>query len=369
MARQDPPHFLPGCPPDPARLNPAMAEVLVPWFRAVARDFPWRRSQDPYAIWVSEVMLQQTTTATVIPYFHRFMQAFPNVGALAAASDESVLRLWEGLGYYRRCRAMLAAARLLVAAGHSNLPDNPEILASLPGMGDYTRNAVLSQAFDRSVPIVEANSRRVLARLMGLNDDPARPPASKWLWQCATALVPENNAGAFNQALMELGGTVCLPSQPACLVCPVRPMCQAAQQGEADRIPHKTPRPAITKVESVGLALRHNNCWLLRQCPAGARREGLWEFPHEQIDDDSKPIQCAEAFLRAIVAEQQPVLSAGSHDHSITRYRVRIHLFTVDIKKGALLGEGRWIPEVEMAELPMSAPHRRIWNHLQQAPS
>ena len=143
-------------------------------------------------------------------------------------------------------------------------------------------------------------------------------------------------------------------------------MCQAARQGEADRIPHKTPRPAITQVESVGLALRHNNSWLLRQCPAGARREGLWEFPHEQIEDDSAPDQGARALLRAILMEPHAMQPAGRHDHSITRYRVRIHLFTAEIKKGTLLGEGRWIPAAEMAELPMSAPHRRIWKHLQQ---
>lgn len=350
-------------------MNPALADVLIPWFKAVARDFPWRRTQDPYAIWVSEVMLQQTTTGTVIPYFHRFMQAFPTVEALAGAQDESVLRLWEGLGYYRRCHAMLAAARQLVKAGYTNLPDNPELLATLPGMGDYTRNAVLSQAFDRSVPIVEANSRRVLARLMGLNDDPARPPAARWLWESAAALVPKHQAGAFNQALMELGGTVCSPSQPACLVCPARPLCQAAHQGVADRIPHKTPRPAITRVESVGLALRHNNAWLLRQCPTGARREGLWEFPHQAIEDDSAPAHRVEQFVRTILKEPHPVHPAGVHDHSITRYRVRIHLFTADVKKWALLGEGRWIPAAEMAELPMSAPHRRIWKHLNQWPS
>ena len=364
MPPSSPPRFLPGCPPDAALMRPALAEALVAWFRAVARDFPWRRDKNPYAIWVSEVMLQQTTTATVIPYFERFMREYPTLGALANADDEAVLRQWEGLGYYRRCRALLAAARRLVEWGHATIPDDPDLLISLPGMGEYTRNAVLSQAFGRAVPIVEANSRRVLARLFGMDDDASRPPCARWLWQAAEGLVPEHQAGAYNQALMELGGLICTPARPSCLVCPARPWCRAAAAGEADRIPLKAPRPTVTRVVEVGLALRHGGAWLLRQCPKGGRREGLWEFPHKAIGQDDVPETGARAFIREITGHDAELRPAGKHDHSITRYRVSINLFVADLARPLNPDVGRWVSDAEMPGLPMSAPHRRIWKHL-----
>lgn len=358
------PRFLPGCPPDPAAMRDGLAAALVAWFRGVARAFPWRGQTDPYAIWVSEVMLQQTTTAMVVPYFERFMREYPSLRALAKADDAEVLRQWEGLGYYRRCRALLAAARRLVELGHDNLPDDPDLLISLPGMGEYTRNAVLSQAFGRPVPIVEANSRRVLARLFGMNDDPARPACARWLWGAAAGLVPLGEAGAFNQALMELGGLVCQSNKPSCLVCPARPWCRAAEAGQADAIPLKTPRPAVTRVAEVGLALRHRGAWLLRQCPEGARRGGLWEFPRKEIAGDDIPGDAARKLLGEITGERAAPRPAGRHGHSITRYRVTVHLYTAELGQKAVVGAGRWVPDAEMPALPMSAPHRRMWRHL-----
>lgn len=364
MPPQSPPRFLPGCPPDPATLTDAFSHALVAWFRAVARDFPWRRGKDAYAIWISEVMLQQTTTTTVIPYFERFMREYPNLHSLASANEEAVLRMWEGLGYYRRCRALLAAARQLVGLGHGNVPDDPELLGSLPGMGEYTRNAVLSQAFGRAVPIIEANSRRVLARVFGLEDDASRPPCSRWLWDAAAHLVPAKDSGAYNQALMELGSLVCTPAKPSCLVCPARRWCRAAGAGAADRIPLKAPRPAITKVSSVGLALRSGGAWLLRQCPPGGRREGLWEFPHHPIGEDESPIEKARDFLAELACQGADLRPAGRHDHSVTRYRVSIHLFAGELDPMTRVSSCRWVAPDDMEALPMSAPHRRIWKHL-----
>src|SRR5947209_1582492 len=178
-----------------AALRPRLPRRLLAWFGRCRRDLPWRRDRDPYRIWVSEVMLQQTQAATVVPYFERFLAAFPTLPALAAADEQDVLRLWEGLGYYRRARDLLKTARLLAAAHGGRFPDDPAALEGMPGLGRYTRNAVLSQAFDRRLPILEANSRRVLARLFGRTGDPASGPEQRWLWAAAEALLPARNAG------------------------------------------------------------------------------------------------------------------------------------------------------------------------------
>src|SRR5262245_23312035 len=189
---------------------------LLAWFSRNARVLPWRSSRDPYAIWVSEVMLQQTQVASVIPYFQRFLAAFPNVATLARADIHDVLRLWEGLGYYRRARDLHRAAQVLVAEHAGAIPDDPEALRSLPGLGRYTVGAILSQAFDRRMPILETNSVRVLCRLTGARQDPRKEPLRGALWRLAKEVLPTKQVGQFNQALMELGALVCTAINPKC---------------------------------------------------------------------------------------------------------------------------------------------------------
>ncbi len=210
------------------------AASLLRWFDRHARNLPWRRTRDPYAIWISEVMLQQTQVATVIPYFERFLNAFPSLSALAAADEQHVLRLWEGLGYYRRARNLHQAAQLLHAEHAERFPDDADVLRRLPGFGRYTANAVLSQAFDRRLPILEANSRRVLCRLFGVRDDPQEAAVQARLWTAAEALLPVKRVGAFNQALMELGALVCTPARPQCSRCPLSRQCQARRWSGRD---------------------------------------------------------------------------------------------------------------------------------------
>jgi A/G-specific adenine glycosylase len=193
-------------------------------------------------------MLQQTQAATVIPYFDRFIAAFPTLEALARADEQQVLRLWEGLGYYRRARNLHQAARILAAEHGGGFPTDPTVLGCLPGLGRYTVNAVLSQAFDARLPILEANTQRVLSRLFGRREDPRLGPARAWLWQAAEELLPRRGAGELNQALMELGALVCTPTAPRCSECPLAARCAAFQQGLQEQIPARAPAPAITTV-------------------------------------------------------------------------------------------------------------------------
>ena len=259
---------------------------LLDWFARHRRDLPWRRDRDPYRIWVSEVMLQQTQAATVVPYFERFLQAFPTLADLAAADEQEVLRLWEGLGYYRRARDLLRTARLLAASHGGRFPDDPAALDGLPGLGRYTRNAVLSQAFDRRLPILEANSRRVLCRLFGRTGDPRRGPEQRWLWAAAEALLPPRRVGDFNQALMELGALVCTPAAPRCAECPLAADCAARRLGLQDAIPARTPPPEPMEVREAAVVVRRGERVLLLQRPAEGRWASLWEFPHGPLARD-----------------------------------------------------------------------------------
>src|SRR5918912_1533002 len=223
--------------PDDSPSLPRLTRPLLAWFDRHRRDLPWRRDRDPYRVWVSEVMLQQTTVAAVVPYFNRFVAAFPTVVDLAKAYEQDVLRLWEGLGYYRRARHLHAAARRLVAGHGGRLPDDPAVWADLPGVGRYILGAVLSQAFDRRLPIVEANSLRVLCRLFGYRGDPREGAGKAWVWRAAEAVLPGSRPGDFNQALMELGALVCTPTAPECGECPLAANCVAVRDGLQDQIP------------------------------------------------------------------------------------------------------------------------------------
>jgi A/G-specific adenine glycosylase len=342
------------------------------WFGRHRRDLPWRRDRDPYRIWVSEVMLQQTQVATVIPFFERFVSAFPTLGTLAAADEQDVLRLWEGLGYYRRARDLHRAARALAAEHAERFPDDPAVVRTLPGFGRYTANAVLSQAFDARLPILEANSQRVLSRLFGRADDPRRGPARAWLWQAAEELLPGRpgartapGTGEFNQALMELGALVCTPGTPRCGECPLAARCVARRKGLQESIPARTPPPAVTCVQEAAVVVRRGRRVLLVQRPAGGRWAGLWEFPHDALRAGETHEDAARrlvADLTGLGVELGPELTTLRH--GITRYSITIVCFEADYRAGTFrspfYAQGAWLDPADLAAYPVSAPQRRL---------
>ena len=344
---------------------------LLAWFARNARDLPWRRTRDAYAIWVSEVLLQQTQVATVIPYYERFLRSFPDVRSLAGADEQEVLRHWEGLGYYRRARDLHRAARLIVAQMDGVFPDDVEALGALPGLGRYTVGAVLSQAFDRRLPILEANSIRVLCRLLGVRDDPSQGTVRRLLWQVAEALLPVKQVGQFNQALMELGALVCKPVEPRCGRCPLAKHCRARSDGSQDEIP-KRPRelPAVA-VSEVAMVVRRRADVLLVRRPAIGRWPDLWEFPHTPLAPGESHEQAGSRLLGEVGLHGEIGAEITTIRHGVTRFRITLVCLEARYRRGrfrsAFYPQGQWLALGALSSYPVSAPQRRLMKALAQA--
>ncbi len=286
---------------EPNRTLDGMARPLIDWYRLHVRPLPWRENPTPYRVWVSEIMLQQTRIEAVLPYFDRFMAALPDVAALAGAEEELLLKLWEGLGYYSRVRHMQKAARMVMEEYGGRIPDRVEDLLRLPGIGDYTAGAVASIAYGRRAAAVDGNVLRVFARLTACRDDILRPAVKKELSGMVLAQIPEDAPGIFNQAVMELGETVCLPNtEPLCAACPVRPFCRGSAGGIARELPVRSPKKA-RRVEHrlilVVVTEEKTPRVLLRRRPGKGLLAGLWELPGLELpeaSDDSRIREAAE---------------------------------------------------------------------------
>ncbi len=252
---------------------------ILAWFRRNARDLPWRRTRDPYAIWVSEIMLQQTQVVTVVGYFERFLAAFPSIADLAAADEQEVLRLWEGLGYYRRARQLHAAARVIVAEHQGRFPHEPHQIRALPGIGRYTAGAIASIGWDAREPILEANTIRVFSRLLAYRGDPQKIAGQQRLWEFAAGVLPQKDTGLFNQALMELGSEICTPRGPRCDRCPVRDLCPTFRLGLQDEIPLPKRKTRYEDRHEAAVIVRRGDRVVLRRCGPDERWAGLWDFP------------------------------------------------------------------------------------------
>jgi len=341
----------------------SLCKKLLAWFGENARDLPWRRTKDLFAIWISEIMLQQTQVVTVVPYWQRFLARFPDARALAAADEQEVLRLWEGLGYYRRARQLHAAARKIASDHGGQFPTTYHAVRELAGIGRYTAGAILSIGRDQRLPILEANTIRVLSRLTAYQGDPATSAGQKHLWSIAEQILPAKDCGAFNQALMELGSEVCSPKAPACESCPVASLCESRMLGLVAQIPTPAKRTQYEDVTEVAVIVRARGRVLLRQCQPGERWAGLWDFPRFAVSGDG-------ALADEIAARTSELagidVSAGERlatlKHGVTRFRITLHCYAAATNSPAraISKSARWVKPADLADYPLSTTGRKI---------
>lgn len=351
---------------------PTMARfrrALLAWYTRSARPLPWRNTADPYRIWISEIMLQQTTVAAVVPYFERFLRRFPSLEALAVAPEEEVLRVWEGLGYYSRARNIHAAARTIVDEHEGQFPDDVAALMGLPGIGRYTAGAIASFAFDRQAPIVEANTLRLYCRLLGFRGDPRAAAGRKILWDFAGRIVPHKRPGLFNQALMELGATLCKPENPNCSRCPVRASCAAFTNGWQNEIPVSAERAAPTPVTEIAVAVRRGKRYLLLKRPPGQRWAGLWDFVRFAWPNSNRvsPTLLESAMHKQTGLEVEIQEAVAEIRHSVTRFRITLCCYTAQWIGGEpndSCHDFRWVTARQIVHLPLSVTGRRLARRL-----
>ncbi len=328
---------------------PGLTRSLLLWYRRHRRDLPWRGTNNPYRIWISEVMLQQTTVKTVIPYYRKFLARFPTLRSLARAPLDDVLGAWSGLGYYRRARQLHAAARLILETHRGRFPRDPDAVRALPGVGRYTAGAVLSIAFGLKEPVLDGNVARVLSRLFLLRGDPRSGPNAKRLWAIARSLVESTAApGDLNQALMELGALICAPAAPECTACPVARRCAARAAGVQESIPaRRRLRDPVSVHSSVALVERRGR-YLMRRRGGSGLMDGLWEFP--SLDPmDGRGVR---------------VLSLGrvaDLRHSITYRRLRVEVHRARLVSEPRPRDGyRWVTPAQARRLPASSLVRKV---------
>ncbi|NJC89019.1 MAG: A/G-specific adenine glycosylase [Desulfuromonas sp.] len=352
-ARRAPTEF----PFDPTEVAPR----LLAWYGAHGRNLPWRHTRDPYRIWLSEIMLQQTTVTAVIPYYQRFLAAFPEVTALAAAPPEQVIEQWAGLGYYSRARNLHRAAQLVVGEHGGHFPQTVEALAALPGIGRSTAGAIVSIAFDRPAPILDGNVRRVLIRLFAYASDPRGTKAEHALWRWAELLTARERPHDYAQAIMDLGATVCTPRDPDCPGCPLAALCQARRHGLERQLPAARPRKSVPLRRQVALLVEREGRYLVRPRPAEGFLGGLWEFPVADLRDHETPLSAAGRLAQelGVVGRQAAV---GRLKHAYSHFTLELALVRVTGLGEERVAEGgwQWQGPGRLAETPLHGAHRKL---------
>ncbi len=340
-----------------------LASRLLAWYHKHGRTLPWRDHPDPYAVWVSEIMLQQTRVETVIPYFEKWMRLFPNVKMLAEASEQDVLNTWEGLGYYSRARNLHKAAKVVVEKFNAELPQDLDDLRSLPGIGRYTVGAIASMSFGMDEPTLDGNLRRVFARLYDVKESADSPGGEKILWGLAAQNLPKGQAGDYNQALMDLGSTICLPKNPRCLLCPLMEICKARENGTQQARPVlKAKKLSPHYIHAAGVIVKRSRV-LLAKRPTGGLLGGMWEFPNGRVEGDpAKGLTKVLNFAYGLKVKRKEAL--GIVQHAYTHFKVTVHAFhceSVSIPKDKKL---KWVRFSELGEYPMGKVDRQIANKI-----
>lgn len=342
---------------------------LLSWYVQSGRKLPWRENLDPYSIWVSEIMLQQTQVKTVIPYYHRWLKLFPTIEALATSDLQQVLKAWEGLGYYARARNLHQAAQIIVRDYQKNVPQDLNTILKLPGIGRTTAGGILSAAFNQPVSILDGNVKRVLSRLMAL---PVPSKALEKLWHLSDHLIDPDSPRDFNQALMDLGATVCTPKNPTCLLCPWQPFCQANHQGIQDQIP-MTETAAPLPHKQIGVAVIYNQQGqiLIDRRPAKGLLGGLWEFPGGKIEQDETVEECIKREIKEEIDLEIEVNDLlMTVDHAYTHFRVTLHVYNCRYLAGEArpleCDEIRWVTIDEIEKFPFPKANIEIIKALKE---
>jgi len=346
-------------------MTSSLAPKLLDWYRRQGRSLPWRGHPDPYAVWVSEIMLQQTRVEAVIPYFEKWMQLFPDVENLAAASEQDVLNAWEGLGYYSRARNLHKAAKIVVAEYNGELPQNLKGLRSLPGIGRYTAGAIASIAFNLDEPTLDGNLRRVFARLFDVSEPADSSTGQEILWKLAGQHLPKGQAGDYNQALMDLGATICLPKNPRCLLCPLMELCQARANGTQELRPVLKPKKETPHyTHTAGVVVRqvgnppHDEV-LLAKRPSKGLLGGMWEFPNGRVDGDPAA-ELASTLEAGYGLGVQGGEALGTVQHAYTHFKITVHAFRCELISMSEEKSLKWVKLEALDEYPMGKVDRQI---------
>jgi A/G-specific adenine glycosylase len=355
----------------------SLATLLLNWYALNARALPWRslpgQKSDPYKVWVSEIMLQQTRVETAAPYFERWLERFPSLEILANAPLQDVLVAWEGLGYYGRARNLQRAARVVLEEHGGELPHDPKTLLKLPGIGRYTAGAIASIAFGLDEPALDGNIRRVLARVFNVTEPARSPTGEQRLWELAAANLPPGQAGSYNQALMDLGATICTPRQPACAKCPLAEYCQAHKLGVQEERPVVKSRPALPHYVVTAAVIERQGRFLITQRPLNGLLGGLWEFPGGKLQPGEDLASCLQReILEELGTEVCVGGSSGVYRHAYTHFRVTLHAFFCTLQNGhepqaVQVNDLRWITPDEFSSYPMGKIDRQIASRLVDA--
>jgi A/G-specific adenine glycosylase len=343
------------------------SKKLLGWYAVHHRKLPWRETHDPYKIWISEVMLQQTTVLVVIPYYKKWLSQFPDIETLSAAPLQQVLKVWQGLGYYQRAKNLHRSARILLDEYKGKIPENYEELIKLPGFGPYTTAAVLSIAYDKSFPVIDANVRRVWMRIMGLTKE-STPKVDKEIQKHMEPFIPSAKMGTFNQAVMELGSLVCKPKNPLCLLCPVEEYCKAFALGEQEIIP-RPQRRSYRKIEAVIGVIEKGGKYLIQKRPSTGLLSDLWEFPGGKKRKD----ETLEHALRREIKEELATEIDGIEfltevKHAYTQFQVKLHAFKCQLKGNPSLSKDghSWVSLRGMRKYPFPSGSAKIVQFLEQ---
>jgi A/G-specific adenine glycosylase len=332
---------------------------LLRWFEKNKRDLPWRKTKDPYAIWVSEIMLQQTQVATVIPYYKKFLKSFPTLHHLAKANLSKVLKVWEGLGYYSRARNLHRSSQIVLNRFHGKIPETLKDLLGLPGIGRSTAGSILSFAFDKEAPILDGNVKRVLSRLFTVLGNPGEKKTEQLLWKISESLIPRGHSNPFNQALMDLGSMLCTPKDPQCPQCPLRDLCKGKASGEPERFPAKSIKKKIPHIEAIAAVIQQNGKVLLKQRPPKGLLGGLWDFPNWRIEGEGRlRLRLRNYIKKEMKMDIEVKELIGVFHQTYSHFKLTLQVFNCLYLNGK--GKGKWVPIQNLHLLPISRIHRKI---------